>query len=286
MTKFALIGATGQWAQNYLKNFKDLDIDVSCLCARNIDDKIVEIINEYWFLNGPKIETDYKKVCESKNVDAVIISTPPQTHYDICKCALENNKHVICEKPFVFDQKQASELHNLAAQKNLNLVINYIDLFNPLYFNFKNTLQLQEGTNILKCKICNYGPFRDYSVVWDYGSHAFAMMIDLFNNSDIYLYPVKKVELIQGHKLHGEFNILIMFQNQRYFDITISNVSLTKERCIVFDRHYYEDKGQYNPLLKLLKDFNEAITNKTIISNSALAVKVTNKIIEIIKTIG
>ncbi|MEI9968024.1 MAG: Gfo/Idh/MocA family oxidoreductase [Terracidiphilus sp.] len=45
------------------------------------------------------------------------------------KAALENGKHVFVEKPFTSTVAQGEELVNLAAQKNLKLMVDHTFLF-------------------------------------------------------------------------------------------------------------------------------------------------------------
>lgn len=54
-------------------------------------------------------ETDFKKFL--KRVDAVYIASPHLTHYDYISKALDEGKHVLCEKPMVLTSKQAEELY-------------------------------------------------------------------------------------------------------------------------------------------------------------------------------
>jgi predicted dehydrogenase len=42
---------------------------------------------------------DYRRLLESREVDAVVISTPPPSHEEIALAALAAGKHVLCEKP-------------------------------------------------------------------------------------------------------------------------------------------------------------------------------------------
>lgn len=65
-------------------------------------------------------EDDYKRFLE--RVDAVYIASPHQTHYDYAKRALEQKKHVLCEKPLVFQKAQAEELYTLAKEQGCVLM--------------------------------------------------------------------------------------------------------------------------------------------------------------------
>lgn len=54
----------------------------------------------------------------SDGIQAVSIATPNNTHYAICKAALEHGLHVVCEKPLCFTVAEAEELRRLAAGRN------------------------------------------------------------------------------------------------------------------------------------------------------------------------
>lgn len=55
-------------------------------------------------------------------VDAVYVAAPHEFHYQYTKTALEQGKHVLCEKPLSFSATQAEELYDLAAEKGLVLM--------------------------------------------------------------------------------------------------------------------------------------------------------------------
>ncbi|EAL91896.1 hypothetical protein KXX16_009345 [Aspergillus fumigatus] len=56
-------------------------------------------------------------------VDVVIITTAPDSHYALAKLALENGKHVVCEKPFTPTSEEANDLVTLAQQRNRLLAV-------------------------------------------------------------------------------------------------------------------------------------------------------------------
>lgn len=53
------------------------------------------------------------------SVDAVYIASPHTSHYSYSKQALLERKHVLCEIPFVLNREEASELYEIAKQRNL-----------------------------------------------------------------------------------------------------------------------------------------------------------------------
>ena len=68
---------------------------------------------------------DYKKLLSEVELDGVIISSPHTFHYEHTKAALEAGCHVLVEKPFTTNSKEAKELVDLASKMNLNLNISH-----------------------------------------------------------------------------------------------------------------------------------------------------------------
>lgn len=68
--------------------------------------------------------TDYEEAFQQLEADAVFVSAFSPAHYEICKAALENNLHVLVEKPFVLKIEEAKELVELASSRKLKLMVN------------------------------------------------------------------------------------------------------------------------------------------------------------------
>jgi predicted dehydrogenase len=67
---------------------------------------------------------DYRKLCEDKDIDAVVIATPNHTHTLIALTALANGKHVYVEKPVCHNLGEGAALlkaADVAAKKGLIL---------------------------------------------------------------------------------------------------------------------------------------------------------------------
>ncbi len=68
------------------------------------------------FDGKPTPYTDYRKLLEQDDVDAVFITTPLYLHYPVMKDALEAGKHVFCEKSLVFTPEEVHSLRTLHAE--------------------------------------------------------------------------------------------------------------------------------------------------------------------------
>ncbi|MEI0526635.1 Gfo/Idh/MocA family oxidoreductase [Brachyspira murdochii] len=71
--------------------------------------------------NFKKSYGSYIEMLEDENVELVYVATPVSHHYKHVKIALEHNKHVLCEKTFTSNYKEAKELITISKNKNLLL---------------------------------------------------------------------------------------------------------------------------------------------------------------------
>lgn len=114
--KLGMIG-TGNIANRFLLESKYVNnVELVSVYGRNF-----EKTKQYAKQNEIKYSRD--KFEEFLNdVDAVYIATPHDSHYEYIKKCLNNNKHVLCEKPMVLKHVQSSELLKLSKEKNLVLM--------------------------------------------------------------------------------------------------------------------------------------------------------------------
>ena len=85
--------------------------------SRNID-----TANSFASEHGiKKAYGSYAELVSDSKVDLIYVATPHSEHYENVKLALSAGKHVICEKAFMLNEKQAAEVFKLAESKNLLL---------------------------------------------------------------------------------------------------------------------------------------------------------------------
>ena len=104
----------GHWGPNHIRIFSHLPDSRALMCA-DVDENRLKAIKET-FLNI-QITTNYKDILKNKDIHAVCISSPTDTHYSLAKETLEHDKHVLCEKPLALKSQECLELIELAKQK-------------------------------------------------------------------------------------------------------------------------------------------------------------------------
>jgi predicted dehydrogenase len=70
---------------------------------------------------GAKLVEDARDVVES-DVDVVVVLTPPASHAELTRLALEHGKHVVVEKPFAESRAEGEALARLASERGLLLL--------------------------------------------------------------------------------------------------------------------------------------------------------------------
>lgn len=85
-------GSRGQFLMSFLKKNPKADVVAVCDVYQPSIDEALKIYPK------AKVYNDYRKLLEDKNVDAIVIATPLNTHFDIAIDAFDAGKHVFCEK--------------------------------------------------------------------------------------------------------------------------------------------------------------------------------------------
>ncbi len=180
MLRFGVIGY-GYWGPNIVRNLCALEgCEVVGICDHTAAAR-KRIQAAY---PGIAVHSDANDLVKSPDLDAVAVITPVWTHYELTKAALENDKHVFVEKPFTSNVAQGEELINLAAQKNLQIMVDHTFLFTGAVRKIKKLLK--EGTlgklYYYDSTRVNLGLFQhDCNVVWDLAPHDLSIMNHLLH---------------------------------------------------------------------------------------------------------
>ena len=113
--KIGLIGC-GRWGPNLIGSIRRIDgieinhvADQNKFALENVSKRFTNLVTHENAL----------KVIESPDLDAVLISTPVETHLSLVELALKAKKHVFVEKPFGQSTSICESLCSLAEKNNL-----------------------------------------------------------------------------------------------------------------------------------------------------------------------
>jgi predicted dehydrogenase len=197
---FGVIGY-GYWGPNIVRNLMSLEGSRVAAIAEISQAARARALKAY---PGMKVTADAMEVITSTEIDAIAVVSPVWTHYELTKAALENGKHVFVEKPFTSNAAQGEELVNLAAQKNLKIMVDHTFLFTGAVKKISQLLDEGALGNLYyyDSTRVNLGLFQhDVNVLWDLAPHDLSIM-DYLIKSD----PEAIVATGQGH-LNGHEDV-------------------------------------------------------------------------------
>lgn len=173
MVKILLLGI-GRWGTNHLRLLHTLPVEL-----------FVAEVNQERLAHARSIgipETHlFKSHHEvSKKADAIVVVTPANTHFELCKEFLEADKDVFVEKPITLRSEDARVLVRIADQRKRILQVGHIFRYDPASQWLKDAIQ-QGKFGRIKILRGNFSGFKrprnDTGVTFADAIH----FIDLFN---------------------------------------------------------------------------------------------------------
>ncbi|MDR0323085.1 MAG: Gfo/Idh/MocA family oxidoreductase [Treponema sp.] len=113
--KMAFLGAGGISEKMALTIAKMPDVEAYAVAARDLD-RAKDFAARHGF---KKAYGSYKEMVEDPSVELVSVATPHSHHLEHSMLCLDHGKHVLCEKAFTVNAKQAKKLLDYAKEKKL-----------------------------------------------------------------------------------------------------------------------------------------------------------------------
>ncbi len=229
---------------------------------------------------GHKFYANYLELLD--HVDAVSLTSPTSTHYEMAIKIIERGKHLLVEKPIAVTADQGREIVNRAKAKKIVLSVGHIERFNPAFLALTKALG-RTRPEIIDIKRFSPFPARisDASCVIDMMIHDIDIAVKLTGSRVKHVHAAGKVE--RTDKLDKAFAVLI-FENGTVANIEASRVHEEKVRTLtvaggdsvleadllnkklrVKARGSWRDAatGQHDQLNAELRDFVASINRKT-----------------------
>ena len=196
MKKLGIIGI-GNWGKNLVRELSKIHCIKKCSSNGNLK-------NIRWLKkNYPSIQyvSDSKEIFADKEINAVIIATPINTHYNLVKKALLSKKHVFVEKPISSTLSKAEELIKIAKKNNLVLFVGQIFIFNEI---LKKVIEISKRENIVYVNFVwnKFGTF-DEDIFLNLVSHDLSIILTLFGKP-------KKIKLVNAFGFISKCDIVTL----------------------------------------------------------------------------
>ncbi len=178
MTHTLKIGAIGcgYWGPNLIRNFIEIP-ETEVIAVADLNQKQLDHIK----CRYPQIQVTTQNYHDlfQLGLDAVIVATPPHTHFEIARDCLNNSLNALVEKPITLNSLDALELIRIAESKGLVLMAGHTFEFNPAVYALKGMIHSGELGEVfyIDAVRASLGLFQtEINVVWDLAPHDISIL--------------------------------------------------------------------------------------------------------------
>lgn len=198
-TGVAVVGC-GYWGINYVRVLSELpDGQPLVVCDRD-EKRLDEVRRRFPSL---AVTQDLATALATPGVEAAVVATGAQTHFDVARQCLESDKHVLVEKPLTTESRDASALIALAGERERVLLVGHTFIYNSgLRVVKEHMLRADLGeVYYLYSQRTNLGPIRgDVNALWDLASHDVAIFEFLLDQTPEWVSAVATNVLRSEHE--------------------------------------------------------------------------------------
>ena len=120
-------GSRGRFLMSFLTQNPQADIVAVCDIYQPSIDEALKMVPK------AKVYRDYRALLDDSEVEAVVITTPLDRHYEMAMAALDAGKHLFCEKTLCYDLSQCFEVYRKYRSGNRIMFVGQQRLFDPRY---------------------------------------------------------------------------------------------------------------------------------------------------------
>jgi predicted dehydrogenase len=136
--KWAILG-TGKIATRFAEALNNIPEKAELLAVGSRKKETGDVFGDKF--NIPRRYTNYEDVAADPDVDIMYIGTPGVYHLRDVTMSLNHGKHVLCEKAFSINAKQAKAMIDLAREKKLFLMEAMWTRFFPIHVRIRELLK-------------------------------------------------------------------------------------------------------------------------------------------------
>ena len=216
--RIAVVGY-GYWGPNLARNVMERpELELAALCERDAARAAAFQAKT----PGVPVFAELDDVLADPSIDAVLVATPPRTHYDIARAALESGKHVLVEKPLSRTAAQAEELLAVASREDRVLMPGHTFLYSPPVNKVRELIRqgaLGEVYFVTSSRM-NLGKYQPDGVICDLAPHDISILLYLLEQQ------VTQVSA-SARSIFREHNPEVAFLTLTFADGVTANIQIS-----------------------------------------------------------
>jgi predicted dehydrogenase len=166
----------GYWGPNVVRNIAERpEFRLMGLCERD-PARAADFTRRH---PGCRVEQDLDVLLLDPRVQAVSVATPPRTHYELVRRALEAGKHVLVEKPLATTVADAEDLIALAASSERVLMPGHTFVYSPPVNKVRDLIHSGELGDVyfITSSRMNLGLYQAGGVISDLAPHDLSILL-------------------------------------------------------------------------------------------------------------
>jgi predicted dehydrogenase len=182
MIRIGVIGV-GYWGPNLVRTLREVD-GAQVVSVADVRPGRREFIEKRF----PEVLTtpDASAVIADSSLDAVFISSPPETHCELALAAIRAGKHVFVEKPLATNVADASRMVEETERAGRTLAVGHLFLYHPAIMMIRKMIDEGEMGEVyfLSSTRANLGPPNArVNVLWDLAPHDVSIVLHLMKET-------------------------------------------------------------------------------------------------------
>lgn len=225
----ALIGC-GYWGPNFIRVIQSSEkVFLTRICDR--DEAKLQAVSA----KHPNVicTSDIEDIINDDAVDAVIVCTPANTHFDITRKLLLSGKHVLCEKPLANTAADCDELQKISIATGKQLLAGHVFEYNEVVKHMKKLIAGNEIGDVLYMQFTRMGlgPAReDVNVIFDLAAHDVSIAISLMGKLPVAV--TANGSCFVNPALEDVAFIQLEFPGKVFANINVSWIDPMKQRLV------------------------------------------------------
>ncbi len=226
--RIGIIGC-GYWGPNLIRNFVELPSSEVVVVADLKEDRLAAIQKRY-----PNIQiTNNFSTFFPMDLDAVVIASPPETHFNVAQKCLQNGCHVLIEKPMALSCADGKQLLEIAKANERVIMVGHTFLYNTAVQTLKEILEAGEIGDVYYADLArlNLGLFQaKLNVLWDLAPHDISILLYLFGQNPISVHAEGMTCVQRG--IHDNVYMNLTFPNNLVAHVHVSWIDPCKVRRV------------------------------------------------------
>jgi predicted dehydrogenase len=223
-----VIGA-GYWGPNLIRNFAALQNAEVVAVADTKQERLQNIQ-----CNHPQVmlTSNYRDLF-SMGLDAVVVATPPATHFRLAADCLDHGLHVMVEKPLALKSADAEELIQLADERGLTLMVGNTFEYNSAVQALRRIIDNGDLGDIyyIDAVRTNLGLFQPHvNAMWDLAPHDISILLYLLGKDPLTVSAHGKSSIFKN--IHDVVYMHLDFPNNVLAHVHVSWLNPCKVRRI------------------------------------------------------